>query len=141
MVMLTVIGKRLAKENLTFTFIGPLSDCKECKVKNICFHLERGRRYKILDVRDVLHECPVHEEGVVVIEVEEVFQDAVIPKKQAMEGSTVTIELPKCGERGCINYQLCFPTGVDSGQKKNVARVGDKVDCDIGDDRVSVELE
>jgi uncharacterized protein (UPF0179 family) len=139
--MLTVIGKRLAKENLTFTFIRPLSNCKECKVKNICFHLEKGRRYRILDVRDVLHECPVHEEGVVVIEVEEVFRDAAISKKRAIEGSTITIELPKCGERGCVNYRLCFPTGIESGQKKKVVKVGDEVDCPTGDDMVSVELD
>jgi uncharacterized protein (UPF0179 family) len=139
--MLTVIGKRLAKEGLTFIFIGSLSDCKECKVKNICFHLEQGRRYKILDVRDVLHECPVHEEGVVVIEVEELMRDIIIPEKQAIEGSTITIKLPKCIEKGCDNYQLCLPVGLNTGQKKKVLKVGAKVKCKTGDSRTLVELD
>ena len=140
MVLLTVIGKILAKEGLVFTYMGPLSNCKECKVKNICFHLERGRKYRVLSSRDVLHECAVHEEGVVVVEVEEIPLEAVIPKKQAMEGSTITLELPKCRERGCEFYRLCIPIGSDSGQKKSVLMVGKKVKCAAGEDRVSVEL-
>lgn len=141
MVLLTVIGKRLAKEGLTFTFIGPLSNCKECKVKNICFHLEKSRVYRVLNGRDVLHECPVHEEGVVVVEVEPISQKAVIPKKQAMEGSTITMELHRCYERGCESYRLCFPIGMEPGQKKKVGKVGRKVNCPRGDDRVTVELD
>ena len=140
MVMLTVIGKSLAKEGLVFTYMGPLSNCKECKVKNICFHLERGRKYKVLSSRDVLHDCTVHEEGVVVVEVEEVPLDAVILKKQAIEGSNITIEIPRCKERGCEYYRLCIPIGADSGQKKKVLKVGKKVDCKAGQDRIMVEL-
>lgn len=140
MVLLTVIGKSLAKEGLTFTYMGPLSNCKECKVKNICFHLERGRKYRIMSSRDVLHECVIHEEGVVVVEVEEVPLNAVINKKLAIEGSTITVELPKCRERRCEHYRLCIPLGVDSGQKKKVMKVVKKVECAAGHDRVEVEL-
>ncbi len=141
MVLLTVIGKRLAKKDLTFTFMGPLSNCRECKVKNICFHLEKGRSYRVLSSRDVLHECPVHEEGVVVVEVEAISREAVIPKKQAMEGSTITMELQKCYERNCINYRLCFPIGMEPGQKKTIIKVGKKAKCPKGDNRVNVELD
>jgi uncharacterized protein (UPF0179 family) len=140
MVLLTVIGKSLAKKGLTFTFMGPLANCKECKVKNICFHLERGRKYRIVSSRDVLHECPVHEEGVVVVEVEEVPVNAVINKKMAIEGSTITVELPKCRQRGCEHYRLCLPIGVESGQKKKVLKVGKKVECAAGHERVAAEL-
>ncbi|KYK27896.1 MAG: hypothetical protein AYK23_02075 [Candidatus Proteinoplasmatales archaeon SG8-5] len=140
MVLLTVIGKSLAKDGLVFTYMGPLSNCKECKVKNICFHLERGRKYRVLSSRDVLHDCTVHEKGVVVVEVEEVPLEAAIPKKQAIEGSSITIELPRCRERGCDHYRLCIPVGSDSGQKKKVLKVGKKVKCKIGEDRVCVEL-
>ena len=140
MVLLTMIGKSLAKEDLVFTYMGPLSNCKECKVKNICFHLESGRKYRVLSSRDVLHECVVHEEGVVVVEVEEVPLEAAILKKQAIEGSNITIELPKCKERGCDNYRLCIPIGTTSGQKMKVLKVGKKVDCKTGENRVSVEL-
>lgn len=140
MVLLTVIGKSLAKKDLTFTYMGPLSNCKECKVKNICFHLERGRRYRVLSSRDVLHDCPVHEQGVVVVEVEEIPVEAAIPNKLAIEGSNITIEVPNCTERGCENYRLCVPIGVDSGHKRTVLKIGRKAKCKTAEDRVVVEL-
>ena len=140
MVLLTVIGRKLAKPNLEFIFIGSNSSCKDCKVKTICFHLEQGAKYKIINVRDVVHDCPQHEDNVVIVEVEEVTREAVIPKKQAMEGTTITIELPKCNERGCQDYQLCFPMGMVSGLKRQVIKVQEKIDCMDGQDRIKVIL-
>lgn len=141
MVLLTVIGRKLAKPGLEFVFTGPNSNCKDCKVKTICFHLQQGAKYKIVNARDVVHDCPQHEDNVVIVEVEEVARLAVIPKKQAMEGTTITFELPKCKERGCQEYQLCFPVGMESGLKKKVTEAHEKVDCAIGQGRVRVVLE
>jgi len=141
MVMLTVIGRKLAKEGTQFTFMGPLSDCKECKVRNICFHLERGSKYKVVGTRDKTHDCPMHEEGVVVVQVEEVPRMAVIPKKMALEGSTIQYETPKCKMRRCKNYSNCFLVGIERGQRKRVVKVIDSVDCAIGQSRVAVMLE
>ena len=141
MVLLTVIGKTIAKTGVEFIFMGPNSSCKECKVKNICFHLDQGSKYKIIDSRDVVHDCPQHDEGVVVVQVEEVPRQAVIPKRQAMEGTTITFELPKCDYRGCPHYNLCFPIGMENGMKKKVIQTHEKVDCVQGQARVSVELE
>jgi len=141
MVLLTVIGRRLAKPGSEFIFIEPNSNCKECKVKTICFHLGAGVKYRIVNVRDVVHECQQHEDNVVIVEVEEVPREVVIPKKQAMEGTTITIELPKCRERGCQYYRLCYPVGMESGMKRQVIEVLDKVKCPDGQDRVKVILE
>ena len=117
MAMLTVMGDKLAKKDMTFVFLGPLSECKGCKVKNICFHLERGRKYRILGVREVKHDCEVHEDGVKVVEVEKIPLDAALGKKHAIEGSTITIELPKCRNLGCQHHSLCFPPGVEMGRR------------------------
>ena len=141
MVLLTVIGKKLAKPGGEFIFIGPNSSCKDCKVKTICFHLEKGAKYKIINARDVVHDCPQHEDNVVIVEVEEVSRMAIIPKKQAMEGTTITFELPKCNERGCQDYSLCFPVGMESGMKRQVSSVAEKVDCTSGQNRIKVILE
>lgn len=140
MVLLTVIGKRLAKKGVVFTFRGPLSNCRECKVKNICFHLTKGKKYRIISARDIVHECPEHEEGVLVVEVEEVPFETTVPKKRALEGSTVTLELPKCSERGCEFYRLCFPMAMDSGQKIVVSKILGNIDCPAGHDRVRILL-
>ena len=141
MVMLTVIGKRLAKVGAEFTYMGPISNCKECKVRNICFHLEKGRKYRIVSTRTVKHDCPLHEEGVVVVEVTEVPRPAVIAKKTAIEGSKISYETPSCHRRLCEHRLLCFLPGLEPGQKKKVLKVQEKVNCPIGQNRVCVLLE
>jgi len=141
MVMLTVIGKKQAKEGMEFTFMGPISNCKECKVRNICFHLEKGAKYKVVSLRNVVHECPMHEDGVMVVQVEEVQRCAVIPRKIAIEGSTISYEVPKCTHRGCEHHSACFLSGLEPGQKKKVVKAMDKVVCIIGQNRVRVMLE
>ena len=140
MVLLTVIGRKLAKPGMHFIFMGPNSNCKECKVKTICFHLEQGARYRVISARDVVHDCPEHEDNVVIIEVEEMPRKAVIPKKQAMEGTTITLDIPKCKERGCQHYELCLPVGLVTGHKRQISKVAEKVDCLDGQDRVKVVL-
>jgi hypothetical protein len=141
MVLLTVIGRKQAKAGKEFTYMGPVADCKDCKVRNICFHLERGRRYRVVEIRDRNHQCPVHEEGVSVVQVEEIPTESVIPARIAIEGSTVSYECPRCRNRGCGSWALCFPQGMEPGMKRKVAKVGDRVDCRIGQSRVRVILE
>ena len=141
MVMLTVIGKKQAKEGMEFTFLGAISNCKECKVRNICFHLEKGNKYKVVGLRNVLHDCPMHEDGVMVVQVEEVHRSAVLPKKIALEGSTISYETPKCSHKGCENYTYCFLSGMEPGRKKKVIKVMDKATCIIGQNRMKVLLE
>jgi uncharacterized protein (UPF0179 family) len=141
MVMLTVIGKKQAKEGMEFTFMGPISNCKDCKVRNICFHLEKGNKYRVVGLRNVFHDCPMHEHGVMVVQVEEVQRSAVLPRKIAIEGSTISYEMPKCSQRGCEHHSACFLSGLEPGQKKKVVKVGDKVACIIGQNRVRVMLE
>ena len=133
-------GKKLAKPGSEFIFIGSNSDCKDCKVKTICFHLEKGAKYKIINARDVVHDCPQHEDNVVIVEVEEVPREAIIPKKQAMEGTTITFEPPNCNERGCQDYSLCFLVGMESGMKRQISKVAEKVECVNGQNRVKVIL-
>ncbi len=139
--MLTVIGKKLAKEGLEFVYMGPVADCKECKVRNICFHLTKGAKYRVVNIRKVSHDCPVHEGGVSVVQVEEIPRDATVPAKLAIEGSTVPYERPRCKHRGCENWQFCFVQGLEPGQKRKITRVGEKVRCGTGLSRVMVRLE
>ncbi|MCK4455801.1 MAG: UPF0179 family protein, partial [Thermoplasmata archaeon] len=108
---------------------GPLSECKDCRLKGVCFNLEEGKRYRISSVRRLHHSCRVHEDGVRVVEVEAVPVDAVVSVKSAVEGSTVTLEFPKCGEIGCEHYRLCHPLGLKDRQKATIIEVKEKVKC------------
>ena len=90
MVLVTVVGESQCKKGFEFVFSGPLAECRECKVKNVCFHLEPNRLYRVIEVRDVHHDCKVHEEGVRVVEVEKLPTKTALPSKSAIEGSMIT---------------------------------------------------
>jgi len=129
MVLVTLIGERQVKEGNEFVYTGPLSECKDCRLKGVCFNLEEGKRYRISSVRRLHHSCRVHEDGVRVVEVEVVPVDAAVSMKSAVEGSTVTLEFPKCGEIGCEHYRLCHPLGLKDRQKATIIEVKEKVKC------------
>ena len=71
MVLITLIGEKLAVEGLEFTYVGANSECRSCKLKTVCFHLKPGRNYTITNIRDKKHTCNVHEGNAVIIEVNE----------------------------------------------------------------------
>ena len=50
MPLVTLIGEKLAIEDAEFTYLGPQNDCRNCKLKTVCFNLKPGRRYKITTV-------------------------------------------------------------------------------------------
>ena len=72
MPLVTLIGEKLAKENEEFIYIGPQNDCKNCKLKTVCFNLKQGGHYKITKVRDKRHSCSVHDGNAAVVEVQEI---------------------------------------------------------------------
>jgi uncharacterized protein (UPF0179 family) len=132
MVLVTVVGESQSKKGFEFVFGGPIADCRECKVKNICFHLEQGRWYKVTKVRDVHHECRIHEGGVRVVEVERVPTRAAIPKSQAVEGAMITFEEADCNKTGCPNRRLCLPIGAE-GTRFKITSVGNlEIECAKG---------
>ena len=71
MPLVTLIGEKLAKENEEFIFLGPQNDCKNCKLKTVCFNLKQNCRYKITKVREKRHSCSLHDGNAAVIEVQE----------------------------------------------------------------------
>jgi len=133
MVLVTVVGEHQCRKGLEFVFEGPVADCRDCKVRNVCFHLEPNRRYRITGVRDVHHECRMHEDGVRVVEVERVPARAAIPSRSAIEGSMLSFEGSGCDRLGCPNFRLCVPVGVSEGLRFRVSSVeGQEISCPLG---------
>lgn len=139
--MITVIGERQAKVNGQFIYLGPLTECKECKLKGVCFNLDAGALYRIVEVRDVKHDCGVHEDGVRVIKVEKEMMKGAVQKKGALEGTTVTREVIKCDNLGCEHYRICHPMGVDKGHKARIKKIFGDMDCSEGKKLVQVVFE
>lgn len=141
MVILTLIGEHQAHKGKRFLFLGPLSECKECKTKQVCFNLESGCSYEIVDVRKPkLNHCIMYESSVRVVEVEKIPITSVAKIKSAIEGSTITTEELKCNNPGCELYFLCHPPGLKSGTKLKILKVEGDIVCPVGEKLMKVTL-
>ncbi len=140
MVLVTLVGDSQARLGNRFYFVGPSTECKECRLRNVCFNLEPGALYEITGLRDTRHECALHESEVRVVEVEKKAFRAAVPKKSAIDGSMITFEARKCDNIGCENYQLCRPWNVKDGDKLSVTDVQEDLECQKGESLTLVKL-
>jgi len=138
----TLIGAKLAKVGAEFVFLGASAECKKCKLRKACMNLDVGRRYLITGLRDVRHECSVHESRVSVVEVVEAPITATIDVKKALGGAKTSFEMPKCDERACNSYDFCHPVGLKNGDKCTIVKViGDAPEHECGRSLKLVELK
>jgi uncharacterized protein (UPF0179 family) len=139
--VVTLVGEIQAKIGNTLIFRGPLSECRDCKRKTVCFNLEEGTLYEIVSVRDKHHDCDVHEGGVRVVELKKAPVETSLDPKHAIEGSTVSIEKEVCPNIGCEKYKLCFILGPKSNKRFKVTKVKSDLDCPEGRSLKMVILE
>lgn len=142
MAFVTLVGERLAKVGETFLFVRALEECKDCRLRNVCFNLEEGFRYEIVNVRDTRHECKIYEEGVRAVEIKKKAIPAAINVNNAFEGSVISIN-SVCPRKGCEYYSLCNPYKLSPKIKLKVTKVirDRKISCPEGKELVEVELE
>ncbi|MBS3748679.1 MAG: UPF0179 family protein [Candidatus Thermoplasmatota archaeon] len=129
MTSITIIGEELAKKDEEFIFIGPQNDCKNCKLKNICFNLKQYHRYKITNVRDKRHSCTVHKGDAIVVEVEEQPIETAIDKKYT-KGSAITLDKKECDEPLCPYYDLCTNKAIQPGKKYIIENILETIPCE-----------
>jgi len=116
--MITLIGKDLAKEGISFIFYGPATECEDCRFKSSCVDsLEKNRKYIIKDVKDNDQNCPIHDENLVIpVEIERANIFVLSDSKNIFEGSTLRYEPLECDEI-CEFKDHCFPEGLIEGDK------------------------
>lgn len=140
MPLVTLIGEKLAKEGNIFTYLGPNNECRNCKLKTVCFNLKPGRTYKITKIRDKRHSCSVHDGNAAVVEVQEQPVVAAIDKKHS-KGDTIKTEKKECGNIGCTFYELCNHLALKKDKEYKITKTYDeKIDCPIGYELQKVEL-
>ncbi|MFO8110453.1 MAG: UPF0179 family protein [Thermoplasmata archaeon] len=132
MVEVTLIGEKLAKKGLKFVFGGCLSRCQNCEIKISCCGLDKNKRYKIVGVRDNVHNCKVHADKVKVVEVEEIPLRTTLQGTSLIEGSLVSLKEKKCSDIDCENYRLCFPAGIEPSGKYHLEKLCGTVECPKG---------
>ena len=140
MVLITLIGEDQARIGNRFYYTGPQTECRECKLKGVCFNLEPGHQYEVIGIRDTKHDCEMHDNGVRVVEVAKIPTLATVGKKYAIEGGMITYENNSCGRLGCDFYRFCHPIGIRDGEKKTVDEIVEKVDCPIDENLMMVKL-
>lgn len=140
MVLITLIGEGQAKTGGRFFYNGPQTECRDCKLRTVCFNLEKGAQYEIAGVRDQKHECEIIEGPVTVVEVQKIVTRSAVPKKIAIDGSTITFQRMTCEEIGCENYRICHPYNLLDGEKYKIEKTEDDLQCPLGEKIVLVEL-
>lgn len=138
MPLVTLIGEKLAKKEIEFIYLGPNNECRNCKLKTVCFNLKPGRKYKITNVRDKRHNCNVHEGTTAVVEVQEMPIITAIDKKHS-EGAETKILGKECNSIGCINYELCN-VYLQKDKKYKITKIYESIDCPIGYELQRAEL-
>ncbi|MPN25237.1 hypothetical protein SDC9_172644 [bioreactor metagenome] len=140
---ITLIGSRLAREGLEFIFKGEMPECKKCRLKNTCLNLEPGRRYRVVRIKSKdIHECFLHDSGVVAVDVSRAPITTSVESRKAVEGAKIMYEPAKCGKRECGEYGTCHPEGLLKGDKCKIVEVPESLDskCEAGSSLKKVKL-
>ncbi|MDR2866377.1 MAG: UPF0179 family protein [Methanomassiliicoccaceae archaeon] len=140
MVLITLIGETQARIGNRFYFMGPLTECKECRLRGVCFNLEPGSLYEVVALRDTQHDCPIHEGSVRVVEVERKPMAAAVLQKHAIDGSTITFDKLQCNTIGCENRAYCAPASLKDGMRFRITDIVGDLECCEGRDIVLVKL-
>jgi hypothetical protein len=138
MALVTLIGEKLAVEGNEFIYLGPQNDCRNCKLKTVCFNLKQNRTYKITNIRDKKHSCNIHEGAAAVVEVKEMPIVTTIDKSLS-EGATTKIEKEECKNIGCKYYELCN-VKIQKDKKYTIKTTYEKIDCPAGYNLQKAEL-
>jgi len=127
----TLIGKALAQKGMKFLYVGDTIICKKCEYYKVCQeNLERNRVYEILRVKNIEHPCNLHEGSVVLVEVKEADIEAIIPTRKAIEGGITEFEPIDYSLIKCKEYRhLCHPPGLFKGDKVQIVKVLEKINC------------
>jgi uncharacterized protein (UPF0179 family) len=138
MPLVTLIGEKLAMEDCEFVYIGPNNECRNCKLKTVCFNLKTGRKYKITSVREKRHNCSIHEGNAAVVEVQELPIITAIDKKFS-EGNNVKFEGEPCKSIGCVNYELCS-VNLNKDKAYKIVKIYETIECPMGYELKKAEL-
>jgi len=138
-VVVTLVGERLAKKGNEFLYLGPNPECKNCKLKTVCFNLKRFRRYRIVGIREKRHSCNQHDGGVRVVEVEELPVIAGMEGK-VKEGSKVKVKAMDCKRLDCENFEICHNPAIDQNKEYKIGKILGDMKCRLGKRMVKVEL-
>jgi uncharacterized protein (UPF0179 family) len=124
------VGKTQAREGFVFINKGGTDKCGECRFHRVCVeNLEPNRVYEVVGIREREIPCIIHENGARVVEVVEPQTKMAIPLKEGFEGAVFTFIPRECDNSNCDKRDLCFPLGIESGDRCKIVEVVGRVEC------------
>ncbi len=121
----TLIGEKQAKIGFKFLFTQAASECNNCNLKPVCIdNLNPRTIYEIIEVRDVIHECPIHGR-VSVVRVRPAEIEVVIPSRNVFVNAIISYEPIVCENYACPYHDLCEPIGLEKGDKVKIIKIMD----------------
>lgn len=121
--MITLIGQLMAKKDNSFIFQGQAEECENCRFKATCVDsLEEGRKYIIKDIKESQLKCPLTDSIVVPVEISLADIEMYFDSHKVFEGSNFIYTKNQCEFKECNNYKLCFPEGLQEGDKITIAK-------------------
>jgi len=140
-IIVTLVGKGQAEPGKVFIHRGPGSKCGDCEYSKVCVeNIKPGRIYEITKVRDKTLFCKQYGIEMQVVEVVNAKIPAAIPSKQAIPDAIITFKTPVCDKEKCPFHELCFPEGLQSGDRCEILEVIQNVPCPLGSPRKKVLL-
>jgi len=129
--IVTLVSMENAKKGYRFLFEGHIYEqCMSCTLYNVCVgNLEKGRIYEVINVRRKRHKCKALNTELAVVEVREAPLEVAIRTSHAIEGAIITFYPINCSKLLCVNYGLCSPLGLKSGDKCKILKIYGKISC------------
>lgn len=128
----TLVDYKRAREGYEFTLLSTSGECESCNLRIVCLgNLEEGRKYRVVEVRNKEHDCPIFDK-VKVVEVEECTIKGGMEENKVYTGSIVTFEPITCNEIFCENYEYCIPEGLRAGDECRIEEELGKINCPLG---------
>ena len=108
--------------------------CASCKIYSACAkNLREGFAYEVVEVRGIVHTCPLTGTKMVAAVVVELPIEVSVPKHLAVEGLRTSNWGVDCGLEKCRNHAYCRPGGIGRGEKVKVVKVLKRsLDCPLG---------
>jgi uncharacterized protein (UPF0179 family) len=139
--VMTLVGQRQARDNFAFIHQRSAAECQKCQLYSVCMkNLETDRLYKVVRVHDRSFPCPLHEDGVRLVEVEEPEIRAAMDHRHLFEGAVVAFTPMRCNKLSCRNFEACNPVGLKEGDKCRIERSLGSISCPAGEPLVLASL-
>jgi len=139
--VLTLVTPTQAKKGAIFS-VRILPKCKKCSFYKVCVgKLREGIRYKVMEVRNVKHRCPVINDLMYVAVVEEMPAMVAVEKRKAVDGLSFRYEKIKCDKYSCPYYKYCVDVPVKDREKIVIKKILKSIPCSRRLQLVLVEAE